>query len=324
IAELAQEAGNVPIGRPIANTQVFILDPFLNPVPIGVPGELYTGGDGLAHGYWKRPELTAEAFIPNAFDVNRRSPVLYKTGDSARYLPNGNIEFLGRLDQQVKIRGFRIELGEIETVLGRHPAIRECVVTARADGLGIKRLIAYLVSRDQSGPTASELRNFLNDKLPDFMVPAAFVQLSALPLTTNGKVDRKALPMPDHARPALERKYVAPRDDVERRLTQIWENLLGVQPVGVQDKFFDLGGHSLLAVRIVAQIQQTFGRKLRLATIFQAATIEQLAAILREEIKESSVAAATSLVEIQAQGSRPPLGLVHGAGGGMFWGYVNL
>ncbi|HEV2395159.1 MAG TPA: amino acid adenylation domain-containing protein [Verrucomicrobiae bacterium] len=323
IEALDEEALNVPIGRPIANTQVYILDPHLNPAPIGAPGELYAGGDGLARGYWNQPELTAEKFIPNPFDPSGASR-LYRTGDLARYRPDGTIEFMGRIDQQVKIRGFRVEPGEIETVLNQHPRVRECVVVVRGEGAAAKRLIAYLVPSGEPVPNASQLRAFVQEKLPDYMVPSAFIPLETLPLTPNGKVDRKALPALNQERPELERQYVAPRDEVERQLAAIWERALGMRPIGIQDKFFDLGGHSLLAVRVIAQIEKNLGKKLRLATIFQAPTIEQLAAIVREEIKESTIAASTSLVEIQPQGSRPPLFLVHGAGGGMFWGYVNL
>jgi amino acid adenylation domain-containing protein/FkbH-like protein len=315
---------NVPIGKPISNTRVYILDRYLNPVPAGVAGELFTGGDGLARGYWNRPELTAEKFVPDPFGEAGSSGFLYRTGDLARYLPDGSIEFLGRIDQQVKIRGFRIELGEIETILGQHPGVRECAVTVRGENSGVKKLVAYIVPAAGHNPNASELRSFLGTKLPDYMVPSAFITLPAMPLTPNGKVDRKALPAPDQNRPELEKKYVAPRDGVERQLTEIWEKVLGVKPIGIEDKFFDLGGHSLLAVRVIAQIEKAFGRKLRLATIFQAPTIEQLAAIIREETKENNVTRGTSVVEIQGQGGRSPLFLVHGAGGGMFWGYVNL
>ncbi len=323
LRSLPEWATTVPIGKAISNTTVYVLDSRLNPVPIGVPGELYTGGDGLASGYWKQPELTAEKFIRNPFDVTGGS-CLYRTGDLARYLPDGTLEFLGRIDQQVKIRGFRIELSEIETVLGQHPGVNECVVAVAGSDSRDRRLIAYLAPAPQQAPSASELRSFLEEKLPDYMIPSAFVSMSHLPLTPNGKVDRKALPAPDQNRPKLDHQYVGPRDATERQLVTIWESVLAVRPIGVRDKFFDLGGHSMLAVRVIAQIEKAFGKKLRLATLFQAPTIERLAAILREEVKESNVAADTSLVEIQGAGSRPPLFLVHGAGGGMFWGYVNL
>lgn len=322
IQDVPENATNVPIGRPISNTQVYILDPQLNPAPVGVPGELHCGGDGLARGYWHRPELTAEKFIADPFDPQGGGR-LYKTGDLARYLPDGSIEYLGRMDQQVKIRGFRIELGEIEAVLGSHPGVKECALAAWKDNAGSKRLAAYVVANGLP-PGAPELRAFLGQRLPEYMLPSVFVPLAALPLTPNGKLDRKALPEPDGARSALETRHAPPRDAVEKRLVGIWEEVLGVHPIGINDKFFELGGHSLLAVRLVAEIEQAFERKLRLATIFQAPSVEQLAAVLREEIKEACVAGGSSVVEIQPRGSRPPLFLVHGAGGGMFWGYANL
>lgn len=319
LREIIEDATNVPIGRPIANSQCFILDAYLNATPIGVPGELYIGGDGLARCYWNRSQLTADSFIPHPFQAGE---LVYKTGDVARWLPDGNIEFLGRVDHQVKIRGFRIELGEIETVLSRHPSIRECVVATRKAEHGHDRLVAYFVA-DRRMPSSTELLRFLKDRVPEYMLPSAFVSLDALPLTPNGKVDRKALPDPGDARPVTE-AVATPRDAVELKLTQIWENVLNVRPIGINEKFFDLGGHSLLAVKLIAQIEKVFNRRLRVATVFQAPTIEQLSAVIREEIHEGSALAGTSLVEIQSQGSRPPLFLVHGAGGGMFWGYVNL
>lgn len=311
--------GSVPIGRPIANTQVYVLDEHLQPVPAGIPGELYTGGDGLARGYLNRPELTAERFVPHPFsnDSNAR---LYKTGDLVRWLPDGSLEFLGRIDQQVKIRGFRVELGEIEAVLGGHPGVRECVVIARQDTSGGKRLVAYVVGQ-QPAPAAGELRQFLHDRLPAYMLPAAFVFLESLPLSPNGKVDRSALAATDAARPDLKKEFVPPRNPTELRLAKIWEDVLGVQPVGVADKFFELGGHSLLAVRLLARIEKGFEKKLPLAAVFQFPTIEELAKVISGG---ADAAAHTSLVEIQAQGDRAPLFLVHGVGGGMFWGYSNL
>lgn len=323
ISRLSQHVSNVPIGKPISNTTVYILDQHLKPVPVGVAGQLYTGGDGLARGYWNRPELTSERFIPNPFDP-KKSSCLYKTGDLARFLPDGMIEFLGRIDDQVKIRGFRIELGEIEALLGTHAAVRECVVTVCGNTSAEKRLVAYVVAKAEPAPNASELRSFLVKHLPDYMIPSAFVAMDALPLTPNGKVDRKALPAPDQTRPSLDRQYIAPRDPTETQLVSIWEKVLAVHPIGIQDKFFDLGGHSMLAVLVIAEIEKAFGRKLRLATLFQAPTIERLARVLRGEVKEAAVTSGTSLVEIQSGRERPPLFLVHGAGGGMFWGYVNL
>jgi amino acid adenylation domain-containing protein len=305
----------VPIGRPLANRAIYILDQHGNPVPIGVHGHLHIGGVGLARGYLNRPDLTAEKFIPDPFSAVPGAR-LYKTGDLARYRPDGNIEFLGRADHQVKIRGYRIELGEIEAVLGQHPAVREAVVLAREDAPGEKRLVAYVVAHDScrsrheealtersevrgQGPTedqslltsaptssiAGELRRFLKDKLPEYMVPAVVVLLEALPVTPNGKVDRRALPAPDRSRPELEKAFIAPRDDLELQLAHIWEEVLGVRPVGVRDNFFELGGHSLLAVRLFALIEKRLGKKLPLTAIFQGATVEHLADLLRQQAR---------------------------------------
>jgi aspartate racemase len=305
----------VPIGRPLAGRSIYILDRDDNPVPIGVHGHLHIGGAGLARGYLNRPDLTAERFIPDPFS-DEPGARMYRTGDLARYLPDGNIEFLGRADHQVKIRGFRIELGEIEAVLGQHPAVREAVVLAREDVPGEKRLVAYVVADS----TADELRRFLKDKLPEYMVPAVVVPLEALPMAPSGKVDRRALPAPDRSRPELEKVFVAPRDDLELELVHIWEEVLGVRPVGVRDNFFELGGHSLLAVRLFAFIEKRLGKKLPLTTVFQGATVEQLAGVLR---RQAAPGPQSSLVAIQPGGSKRPLFLVHPAGGHVF-PYIHL
>jgi amino acid adenylation domain-containing protein/FkbH-like protein len=322
IKKVPETVTNVPIGKPIANTTAYILDRYMNPVPPGVRGTLYVGGDGLARGYWNQPQLTAEKFIKNPFVPG----LLYNTGDQACYLEDGSIEFLGRKDGQVKIRGFRIELEEVEAALNQHDAIRECCVTASQDATGQKCLNAYFVTASDCMVNTSSLRNFLSDKLPQYMAPANFIQIPRLPLTANGKVDRKALPEFDQSRPELEKQYASPRDDVERELTRIWEQVLGVHPIGVDDKFFDLGGHSLLAVKLIAQIAKSFQRKLHLSAVFQSPTIAQMAGLIRGEVSKQAKTstASSSIVEIQAKGTRPPLFLVHGAGGGMFWGYVNL
>ena len=299
---------SMPIGRPIANTQIYLLDAQLQPVPVGVAGEVCVGGDNLARGYHNRPELTAEKFIPNPFS-DEPGARLYKTGDLARYLPDGNIEFIGRKDYQVKIRGLRVELGEIEAVLGQHPSVQRCVILVREDIPSDKRLAAYVVPHDQATKTVGELRNFLKTKLPEYMVPSAFVFLDTLPLTPNGKIDRQALSVPNHTRFEPENTFVAPRNPVECQLTQIWENLLGTRPIGVKDNFFDIGGHSLLAVRLFAQIAKTFGQNLRLATLFQAPTVEQLARLLN---REEPTAPWSSLVALQPNGSKPPFFWVHG------------
>lgn len=300
----------VPIGRPIANTKVYLLDSALRPVPVGVPGELYVGGEGLARGYWNRPGLTAEKFLPNPFggDPGER---LYRTGDLARYLPDGNLEYVGRADHQVKIRGHRVELAEVEAALASHPGVREVAVAARDEAPLDRRLAAYVVLRGDP-VTPDTLKAFLSRKLPDYMVPSAFVFLDGLPRTPSGKTNRRALSAPAEARPELRKQYAAPRDDLERRMTRVWESVLGVRPVGVGDNFFDLGGHSLLAVRLFAQIERFFGGRLPLATIFQAPTVAELAAILRQEGWTPSWA---SLVPIQPRGSRLPFYCVHAVGG---------
>src|SRR5947209_4737662 len=271
--------GTVPIGRPIANTQIYILDRSAHPVPIGVPGELYIGGVGVARGYHNRPELTAEKFVRNPFS-EEATDRLFRTADLARYRPDGAIEFLGRVDHQVKIRGFRIELGEIEAVLGQHPDIKEVVVLARedaSDAPGDKRLVAYLVP--QVPLFVEDLRNFLKDKLPHYMIPAAFVFLDALPLLTNGKVDRKALPAPDMLRPKLEEAFVAPRNPVEETLVRIWSKILGIDKVGIHDNFFALGGASIQSLQIIAKAGEA-GLQLTPEMLFEHQTVAELATAL--------------------------------------------
>ncbi|XWU44250.1 MAG: amino acid adenylation domain-containing protein [Dolichospermum sp. UKL202] len=262
---------SIPIGSPIANTQVYILDDYLQPVPVGVPGELHVSGAGLARGYLNRPELTQEKFIPNPFDNSK----LYKTGDLARYLPDGNIEYVGRIDNQVKIRGFRIELGEIEAVLSQHPQIKSIVAIAREDTIGDKRLVAYIVPHPQQTPSAKELCSFLKTKLPEYMIPNAFVFLEVLPLTPNGKVDRRALPTPDIQSELID-KYVAPRTATEEILAQIWAQVLKVDLVGINDNFFILGGHSLLATQLVSRIRSSFKVELPLRSFFATPTVVEL------------------------------------------------
>lgn len=307
--------GSIPIGRPIANTQTYILDRNLQPVPIGVPGELYIGGDGLARGYLHQPELTDQKFIPNPFS-NQLGDKLYKTGDLVRYLPDGNIEFLGRLDYQVKIRGFRIELGEIEAALEQHPGVIQTVVMAREDIPGNKRLVAYIVPNENQAPAIPELHQFLQQQLPEYMVPSAFVVLDILPLTPNGKVDRRALPAPDASSLKFATEIVAPRNQVERQLTEIWQQVLGIRTISIKDNFFELGGHSLLAIKLFWQIEQTFGKNLPLATLFQSGTIEALSKIISPEGSVSATESSwTSLIAIQPHGAKPPFFCIHGLGG---------
>ncbi|MGZ3458229.1 MAG: amino acid adenylation domain-containing protein, partial [Archangium sp.] len=262
------------IGRPLSNVRVYVLDERLAPVPVGVWGELYIGGENLSRGYLERPALTAERFIPNPFEESGAR--MYRTGDVVRYLPDGNIEFRGRSDAQVKIRGFRIELGEIEVVLGSHPAVKDVVVVVREDVPGNKRLVAYWVAPEGQEPEASELREHLKQKLPAHMVPSAFVLLQALPLTPNGKVDRKALPAPERGRdPGTH--YLAPRTPTEELLADQFAQLLRVERVSASDSFFELGGHSLLATQVISRIRAAFGVELPLRSLFEAPTVAALA-----------------------------------------------
>jgi len=275
VGEKTFSGSNIPIGHPIANTQIYILDNHLQPVPIGVPGEIHIGGAGLARGYLNRPELTAEKFIANPFIPGER---LYKTGDSARYLPDGNIEYLGRIDNQVKIRGFRIELGEIEAVLNSNPQIQQTVVIAREDSSGDKRLVAYVVINEEK-IDLNQIRTFLKEKLPDYMVPSAFVTRESLPLTPNGKVDRKALPEPEGT---LEQKYIAPRTPSEEIIANIFALILGLPKVGIDDNFFNLGGHSLKATELISRLRETFPIEIPIRSIFECPTVALLDATITE------------------------------------------
>ena len=315
--QAAEKAGTVPIGKPIANLKTYVLDGHGQPVPVGVTGELYLGGVGVGRGYLRRPELTAEKFMPDPFS-SEGGARLYRTGDLARYRPDGNLEFMGRADQQVKIRGNRIELGEIEAVLQEHTEIRQAAVVAREDEPGDKRLIAYVVGCDQQAPTIADMRRYLAERLPDYMMPSRFVTLKAIPLTPNGKLDRQALPLPEQERSVSPRDFVAPRDVVELQLARIWEETLNVRPVGVHDDFFELGGHSLLAVQVVARIKERFGQQVPLAALFEGPTVERQAESLR---RGSSSAKRSALVAIQAVGEKPPLFLIHPAGGNVMCYY---
>lgn len=261
------------IGKALGNVRTYILDSEMQPVPIGVPGELYIGGVGLARGYLNRPDITAEKFFSHPFNKLER---LYKTGDKARYLPDGNIEFLGRIDNQVKIRGFRIELGEIETVLVTHPQVSEAVVIDFEDIPGSKRLVAYVVTRSQS-EIKNQLRSFLKQRLPDYMVPSVFVILDALPLTPNGKVDLRGLPTPDQTRSDLEANYVAPQSEVERTIATVWQEVLHLVRIGIYDNFFEIGGHSLLATQVISRLRKVFQIELSVRTLFEAPTIASFA-----------------------------------------------
>jgi amino acid adenylation domain-containing protein len=311
--DVDQDRLEVPIGRPLANVQVYILDLDLQPVPIGAPGELYIGGAALARSYLNRPERTASRFIPNPFS-EAFSGRLYKTGDLVRARADGNIEFISRIDRQVKIRGFRVELTEVEMVIDRHPSIAQTVVIAREDRPGDKKLVAYCVADTRAAPPSiSDLRHFVAETLPDYMVPGMFVLLAALPMTVNGKVDLAALPTPVDIRQDADTTFVAPQDQIELELTKIWQQLLGQQSIGINDNFFELGGHSLLAMRLFNQIEQIWDKSLPLATLLQAQTIEQLAQIIRQA---ADFAPWSSLVMIQTGiTAKPPLFCIHPIGG---------
>lgn len=276
VEDLLTTTTTIPIGRAISNTQIYLLDQNLQPVPIGVPGELHIGGAGLARGYLNRPELTEEKFIPNPYS-NEPGDRLYKTGDRVRYLSDGNIEFLGRIDNQVKIRGFRIELGEIEAAIAQHPTVQETVVLAREDIPDRKYLAAYIAPTQSEATTTSELRRFLKTQLPDYMVPSAFVILCALPLTPNGKVDRKSLPAPDINSLIQKADFVAPQTPTEELLASIWAKVLGVAQVGINDNFFELGGHSILATQLLSQVNDSCKVELPLSKLFEAPTVASLA-----------------------------------------------
>jgi amino acid adenylation domain-containing protein len=307
---------SIPYGKPIQNARYHVLDAHLQPVPVGVAGDLYIGGECLAEGYFKRPELNAQKFIADPY--GRPGDRLYRTGDLARYWADGNLEFLGRVDHQVKVRGYRIELGEIETVLSSREDIQEVLVVAGPDPAGGKRLIAYVVAKAGCTPSTQALRNALKDKLPEYMIPAAFVWLPAFPLNASGKIDRKALPEP-LATPERVGTYLAPRTPIEILLVQIWQEALHMEKVGVNDNFFEMGGHSLLAGRVISLIQQITGRLLPLSALFANPTVAQLAALLKEDSLLDQVW--DTLVPIRKTGSRPPLYCIHPVSGDVEYAY---
>jgi amino acid adenylation domain-containing protein len=272
-----------PIGKPIANTKLYILDANMQPVPVGVPGELHVGGISLARGYLNHPEMTEAKFVPNPFEPGDR---LYNSGDLVKFRPDGNIVFLGRIDHQVKVRGFRIELGEIENTLANHPQVREAVLAAREDQPGQQRLVAYIVSETETPPTIGQLRSYLRQSLPEYMLPSAFLFLDAFPLSPSGKVDRQTLPAPEGLRPDLEAEFVAPRNEIEAQLAEIGAQLLGLDCIGVFDNFFSLGGHSLLATQFISRVRESFQVELPLRTLFEHPTIAELAALV-EQIQQN-------------------------------------
>jgi amino acid adenylation domain-containing protein len=302
VHQVTSRTGPVFVGRPIANTELYVLDSQMQPVPIGVPGELYIGGGGLARGYRNRPELTAEKFVPHLFS-RQPDARLYHTGDLARYRPDGNLELLGRRDHQVKIRGFRVELGEIEAALGEHPAVQAVAVVVREEATGEQRLVAYAVLHPGSLARAEELRSFLKSKLPDYMLPARFELLDSLPVNASGKLDRRALPAPGSERLENDASYVAPRTEQEKKLAAIWAEVLQLDRVSIHDNFFDLGGHSLLVVKLVARVENALGKKLPVISVFQLPTISELAPLLATPGSPEKVA---GVVPIQPTGSKPP------------------
>ncbi|GHO82466.1 non-ribosomal peptide synthetase/type I polyketide synthase [Dictyobacter formicarum] len=282
IMPCSPDMSHPPIGHPINNTQIYLLNAALQPVPVGVPGEVYIGGAGLARGYLYRPEITAAAFLPHPFS-DTPGARLYRTGDVARYQSDGTLEFLGRVDHQVKVRGFRIELGEIETVLALHPAVRECVVVVREDTPTDKRIIAYIVTKEHITLSASEAYTFLKERLPDYFIPSAFVQLSALPLNPHGKVDRKALPDPEAVRPALDAAYIAPRTRIEHIITEIWQEELQMEEIGLDDNFFELGGHSLIMAQVHTKLCERLQIDIKMVDLFEYPTIRALIEYLQPE-----------------------------------------
>ncbi len=307
VTETTELGDSLPIGSPITNTEVYILDARRQPVPIGVAGELYIGGPGVARGYFNRPELTVERFVPHPFS-DRPGARLYRTGDRARHRHDGTIDFLGRFDDQVKIRGFRVEPGEVEAALLRHPEVREAAVVARRAPDGDQRLIAYTVGAGSTA-TTSELRAHLAGSLPDHMIPAAFVSLEELPRTPEGKLDRRALPEPSGERPELEQGYVAPQSPLEDRLATLYAELLGLERVGRNDDFFELGGHSLLAVRLFSAIDRKLGVKLPLAVLFEGATVAELAAAIERE--RETTEAWSSVVALKPGTGERPVFFIH-------------
>ncbi len=279
----------VPIGKPLANLNLYILDEEMQLLPIGAPGEICVSGIGVGNGYWKNEEKTKLSFVPNPFtDANNDFPgncrdLIYKTGDLGRWLPDGNIEFLGRIDHQVKIRGFRVELGEIETFLGQHPLVRENIVLVQQEETGNAQLLAYVVAKTEVVPSISELRSFLKEKLPDHMIPSIFVMLENLPLAPSGKVDRKTLPQADNLRPELETAYISPRNEIERIVADIWQKILKVEKVGIQDNFFDLGGHSLNMLQVYSKLRELFKADLAITDLFKYPTINSISRYLSQE-----------------------------------------
>ena len=295
----------MPIGRPIANTQIYILDSHLQPVPVGVHGELYISGDGLARGYLNQPELSNERFVYNPFS-NELGARLYRTGDVVRFRPHGDIEFLRRADNQVKIRGYRVELGEIETILGQHSSVKDCVVDVHErESYSGQKLVCYLVPSRLRAPSVNELRSYLKQRLPEYMIPSMFVMLEALPLMPNGKVHRQLLPALNHTGPWRIGEVIAPRSQIEELVVQIWKEVLKVEDIGIHDSFFELGGHSLLAVRIISRLRDAFNREIPLHVLFDAPTVTGLALIVENLLREGCGPEFPQIVSVPHDGPLP-------------------
>jgi thioesterase domain-containing protein/acyl carrier protein len=314
---LAPDDTNISIGRPISNTQVYVLDTYQELVPVGISGELYIGGDGLAQGYLGRPDLTAERFVQNPFSEDSNSK-LYRTGDLCRWRNDGTLEYLGRIDHQVKLRGFRIELGEIESVLASHAEIGQCVVILREDRPGDKKLVAYFTCGQGQAPSPEQLRSHVGAALPEYMIPAAYVHLEALPLTPSGKVDRRGLPAPDLKDVHTQERYTAPRNDIESQLAQVWGEVLGLERIGVHDNFFSLGGHSLMAVNLFARINERFGKRLPLSLLFQHGTIAQVAKAIGDT---DTVGPIARMVQMSENNAGPKMIFLPGVNGELLYAH---
>jgi amino acid adenylation domain-containing protein len=312
ITDIPEDAATVSIGRPVSNAQVYLLDRFMRPVPIGVEGEIYIGGAGVARGYLNRPELTSERFIPDTFS-GKPGSLLYRTGDLARMRGNGELEFRGRADEQVKIRGHRIELAEVRQAIAAHPAVRQVFLMVREDCPGDKRLVAYVTLRHSLPAAHDRLRQHAKDKLPPYMVPSAFVVMDSIPLSTNGKIDWRALPTPTD-RPDFGNSFEVAQTGLERKLMRIWQELLRVDRIGVNDNFFELGGHSLLAARLIARIEQETGENIPVAALFEAPTISRLAERMRERTYSSAWCPLVKLYSPEKSSIAKPFFCVHSLG----------
>jgi len=302
-------SSTVPLGKPLANEEIYILDKQLQPVPVGLAGELYIGGKGLSRGYLNRAEFTAERFIPNPHGAAQGGR-LYRTGDKARYLPDGNIEFLGRFDHQVKVRGYRIELGEIEVLLAAHPDVAEAVVVARDETVGGKQLVAYVTADRDAAIDIGQLRGYLRGHLPEYMVPAAFVVIDAIPLTANGKIDRRALPAPPQRYETASAVHEAPRTDTEKSVVQVWQEVLQLESVGLNENFFDLGGHSLLIPQVLIKLYKATGKKASLVDLFMYPTVSSLVKRLNDgeeqDISVSEISESAKRQRMAINRRRPP------------------